>query len=265
GDAPGGEHALLGPVAAKRLVDRVREQVLDLDRGEVAGAERLVVLPQPIGDLRDGASRDDELPGRVSEGVLDVAGGKPPRVHLGDETFEHLGVALQELDELRAVGSLRAPDLGRTDRDLPFGHLEPVLLVAVPPPGGGGPGALVAPSAEEVLLLLLESLLDHVLQPKLRERRQDVGPRVDASAQQLVDLLAHHGARRYSPHGLGLLSVDLRSSELKLRPLRVYRDARTSPSRHLLWLRADRCSSVDGGSAHTRPNAYTRATECAGG
>jgi hypothetical protein len=77
GDAPGHEHRLLGPLGPKRLEDRVAEQVLDLDLGQVAGDEGLVVLPQPIGDLRDRALGDQQLAGRVSEGVLDVARGKP--------------------------------------------------------------------------------------------------------------------------------------------------------------------------------------------
>jgi hypothetical protein len=55
GDAPRREHALFGPVAAKGLIDRVTEQVLHLDPRQVAGAEGLVLLPQPIGDLADRA------------------------------------------------------------------------------------------------------------------------------------------------------------------------------------------------------------------
>jgi hypothetical protein len=53
----------------KRLEDRVAEQVLNLGVGQVAGDEGLVVLPQAIGDLGDRGLGDQQLPGRISEGV----------------------------------------------------------------------------------------------------------------------------------------------------------------------------------------------------
>jgi hypothetical protein len=81
-------------------------------------------------------------------------------------------------------------------------------------------------------LLLLETLLHDVAHAELRERGQDVRLGRGAATEQLAALLAHDRAGRYSPHGLGLLSVDLSVTELKLRPLRIYRKARTSPCRY---------------------------------
>jgi hypothetical protein len=74
-DAPGHQQRLLGAVPAQRLEHRIDEQVLRLDLGQVAGDEGLVVSPEPVSDLRDGGFGDQQLAGRVAEGVLDVAGG----------------------------------------------------------------------------------------------------------------------------------------------------------------------------------------------
>jgi len=57
-------------------------------------------------------------------------------------------------------------------------------------------------------LLLLEPLLHDVSHAELRESGQDVRLWRGAAGEELVDLLAHDRAGRYSPHGLGLLSVD---------------------------------------------------------
>jgi len=74
GDAPADQQRLLRAVPAQRLEHRVDEHVLHLDLGQVAGEERLVVLPQPVGDLRHGALGDQQLTGRVAKRILHVAG-----------------------------------------------------------------------------------------------------------------------------------------------------------------------------------------------
>jgi len=48
---------------------------------------------------------DHQLAGEVSEAILDVTGGQPSRVHLGDQALEHLGVAGEEGEQLGMNGS----------------------------------------------------------------------------------------------------------------------------------------------------------------
>jgi hypothetical protein len=87
GDAPADEHRLLGTVAPKRFEDRVAEQVGHVDLRKVAGAERLVVLPQAVGDLAHCGARQQQLAVGTAERVLDVARGEPSRVHLHRQTI----------------------------------------------------------------------------------------------------------------------------------------------------------------------------------
>jgi hypothetical protein len=77
--------------------------------------------------------------------------------------------------------------------------------------------------------LLLQTLLHHVPHAELGERGQDVRLGRDAAGEDVVDLVAHDRAGRYPSSGLGSFRWTSRSSELKLRPLRAYRKARTSP------------------------------------
>ncbi len=51
---------------------------------------------QLVDALRHRAARDQQGPGGVAEGVLHVPCGQPPRVHLGDQSLQDVGVALQE-------------------------------------------------------------------------------------------------------------------------------------------------------------------------
>jgi hypothetical protein len=79
GDAPGSEYPFLRPVAPQALVDGVQEQLLRLYAREVPLAELPVVLPEPVGDLRDRRSGDHQFPADlVPKALFDVPGGKPP-------------------------------------------------------------------------------------------------------------------------------------------------------------------------------------------
>ena len=171
------------------------------------GTELLVVLPELIGDLRNGRAGDQELPVGASEGILDVAGGKPSRIHLHHEAVKGLGVAGQKLDELGSVGDLRVADLGHAHADASFGGAKRRVLVAVSPTPCIRT-ALVAASSQVIGLLGLEPLLHDVANAELRECRQDVRFGCHATGEQLADLLVHHRAGRYSLHGLGLLPGD---------------------------------------------------------
>jgi hypothetical protein len=72
-DALGDQEGLLGSLARERPEDGVAEQVLDGDVRQVPGREGIVVLPELIGDLRDGGLGDEQLARGVPEGVLDIS------------------------------------------------------------------------------------------------------------------------------------------------------------------------------------------------
>ena len=133
-DAPGHEEGLFGPLAPQRLEDGVAKEVLDADVGEVSGAEGLVVLPELVGDLGDRGLGDEQLAGRVTEGVLHVARGQPSGVHLGHQAFEDVGVALEERHQVGAVGLAGVAHLGDADVDGAFGGADAPGLIAVARP-----------------------------------------------------------------------------------------------------------------------------------
>ena len=54
GEAPGDQHALLGPVRADAEEDRVQKQCRELDLVEVAARELLKALPELGADARGG-------------------------------------------------------------------------------------------------------------------------------------------------------------------------------------------------------------------
>jgi hypothetical protein len=95
-DAPGNEQGLFGSVAAQRLKDRVHEQILHGNVGQISADEGLVVLPEPVGDPGDGRLGDQRLSGGIAEGVFHVAGGQPARVHLTHQALQHLAVAVEK-------------------------------------------------------------------------------------------------------------------------------------------------------------------------
>jgi hypothetical protein len=231
GDAPGNKQGLLGALAAQRLEDGVQEQVLDVDLGEVPGAEGLVVLPQPVGDLAHRRFGDQQLAGGVPEGVLDVAGRQAPGIHLGDQALQDVGVALQEAHQRRPVGLGAAADLRDPDIDRPLGRADVPGLIAIAQATPTLASSLVAaPAAENVSLFPFEQLLDHQARNGLDQRRDDIGLPVDAPSEQSLELLAHQHGRRYPPHGLSLLVVWLALHDIEAQAASIYRDRRTSPA-----------------------------------
>jgi hypothetical protein len=74
----------------------------DLNLGQIAGDERLVVLPEPVGDSAHRTLGDQQLTSRVGERVLHIASRKTTVIHLLDQGIEHLTVAVEEVHQRRA-------------------------------------------------------------------------------------------------------------------------------------------------------------------
>jgi len=133
-----------------------------------------------------------------------------PRVHLHDEALEHSRVAIEELHQPRAIGALGVAHLRQPDRDRPFGGLDAGIFIAVAVPARRRSGpALVVTAAQGIGLLLLQTLLHEIAQTELGELGEQVGFALHASAEQAVDFLPHHCARRYPSHWPEPPSVDL--------------------------------------------------------
>jgi hypothetical protein len=95
-EAPGDEHALLGPVRTDREEDRVQEQRRHLDVIEVAALERLEALPELGADALGGRLRELAEP-RLLAQRLDVAPRQPP-----DERADHQRPQRLRAQHLRA-------------------------------------------------------------------------------------------------------------------------------------------------------------------
>src|SRR5947209_14522352 len=72
--------ASLAPCRRSDWKDRINEQVLHADLGEVPGDEGLVVLPEPVGDLGDARLGNQRLPRGIAKGIFYIAGGQPAGV-----------------------------------------------------------------------------------------------------------------------------------------------------------------------------------------
>ena len=186
---------------AQRLEHRVDEQVLDLELGQVTGDEGLVVLPQPVGDLADLAPRDQQFAGGVAEGILHVPSGQATGVHLVDQRFEHLAVAIQKAHQRRPERLTRAAHLRHRDVNEAFGSAQPAPLIPVAQTELLLTAALVSASAaEEVALLTLQQLLHHQPGHRLHQRRDDVLLMIDAATKQPLQLLTRDHGRGYPSH-----------------------------------------------------------------
>ena len=201
GDRPADQQRLLRPVPAQRLKHRIHEQVLDLHLGQVAADEGLVVLPQPVGDLADRGLGDQQLPGRIPEGVLHVPGRQAAGIHLVDQRLQHLTVAVQKPHQRGPERLAGAADLRHRHVDEAFRGAQPAPLIAVPGAGLVLAAAVVAAAAaEEVLLLTLQQLLHHLPGHRLHQRGDDVGLAISAAGQQPLQLLASDHGRGYPSH-----------------------------------------------------------------
>jgi hypothetical protein len=146
-------------------------------------------------------SGDQQLTGRIAEGVLDVSGGQPARVHLGDQPLQHLAVALQKAHQARAKRLAGATHLRHRDLDETLRSAQPAPLVTVARTELPILAALVAaPAAEEVGLLALHQLLHHQPGHQLHQRGDDVRLPLSATIEQHLQLLTRDHGRGYPSH-----------------------------------------------------------------
>ena len=111
GKAPGGQHRLAFLARPDPLGDPVDEQIRDVILGEIAALEGLVILPELLADLGYRGLREQQPPGFVLEGVLDITNRQAACQHLDRQALERFGVALQVITKGRAERLLEAGDL----------------------------------------------------------------------------------------------------------------------------------------------------------
>jgi hypothetical protein len=221
GEAPGHQHALLGPVRADRQEDRVEEQRRQLDVVEGAALELLEALPELGADPLGG--RLGQLPQpRLLAQRLDVAHRQPPDERADHQRPQRLRAQTFVLHgnsfETNGPGGL--PDLRELDLELPLGGLHPARAKAVAQPRVIvtqpalmlGP-ALVARPAQPGVELVLDRALDDQPRTKSGQLRQRLARVLaDPHGQQLVDLPLDLRRRRYgASHGVGPPSSSCRT------------------------------------------------------
>jgi hypothetical protein len=206
GEAPGDQHALLGPVRADREKDGVREQRRDLDAVEAAAPELLKAFPELAADARGGRLGELAEPGLLAQ-RLDVAHRQPAHERADHHRLERPGA-----QQLRPPGEQLADErLGRLahlrdlDRELALGGLHPTRPKAIAQPALVIGPALIARPAQPRVELLLDRALDDQPRPEPGQLRQRLA-RVLAHphGQQPVDRLLDLRRRRYrTSHGVG--------------------------------------------------------------
>jgi len=94
-DAPGRENRLACLACPKPLGDAVHEEIDDPILAEVTRRERLVLGPQPLGDLAHGRPAQQPTSGFVRERVFDVARRQSACVELDRQVLERAGPTRQ--------------------------------------------------------------------------------------------------------------------------------------------------------------------------
>jgi hypothetical protein len=202
GEAPGRHHRLAPLAGTDALGDAVDEQIGDVVLAQVAGGELLVVGPEPLPELRDRCARQEQPPGLVAKGVLDVAHRQAAGQQFHRQILERLSAAFEMLADLGAPGFVTAGDLRRRVVHQTLRGPQPPRTHAVAVAAARLRAMLVVVSPERVPVLRLQRLLDdqpgrqpHQLGPPGRRRQ--------APFDQVGKRLAGAHRRRYSlRHGV---------------------------------------------------------------
>jgi hypothetical protein len=190
GNAPGHQQGLFGSVSAQRLKDRIHEQILHGDVGQVSADKVLVVGPEPVGDLRNSRLGNQRSSGGIAEGVFHIAGGQPARIHFADQPLEHLAVAVKKAHQRRPKRFFGTTDLRQRHVERALRGAHPSGLIPITRARLALPTALIAtPPTQKVGLLSLHQLLHDHPGHRLHQRGHDVRPMIGPTGQQLLQLL----------------------------------------------------------------------------
>src|SRR5215217_6041586 len=131
-DAPGRENRLACLACPKPLGDAVHEEIDDPILAEVTRRERLVLGPQPLGDLAHGRPAQQPTSGFVRERVFDVARRQSSCIELNRQVLERAGPTRQVLSDPRDERFSRVANLRRCELDHAFRCLHPTRPIPVP-------------------------------------------------------------------------------------------------------------------------------------
>jgi hypothetical protein len=131
----------------KPLGNPVDKQISHREFRQIAAGKRLVLGPQPLGDLADRRAAQQAAAIRTGKHRLDVARRQPAGIHLHRQALQLFGAAPHHFPNARAerllpIGNLRCAVL---DGTLRARHPTPPVAVAIPGAGLGAAGVVVAP------------------------------------------------------------------------------------------------------------------------
>ncbi len=181
------------------LGNPVDKQVSDREFRQIAAGKRLVLGPQPLGDLADRRAPQEAAAIRTGKHRLDVARRQPARIHLHRQSLQLLGAAPHHFPNARAERLLPIGNLRRAvfDGALRARHPTPPVAVAIPGAGLGAAGVVIAP--QRVSRFAFQRFLDD--QPRRQPHQLRTLVRHLASAvHQRSQLLACPLGSRYPLH-----------------------------------------------------------------
>ncbi len=143
-------------------VGAVQEQVIELDVGQIPGAEGLELVAQASTDPAGGRLGQGRFGAeRLGQQGFDVAVGQAPHPRRDHQRLERLGAHDALAQQARGEPLGRVAQLRALELDRPGGGLDRQLAVAVALPGPVTAGPGVPAPAEPARHLVLEDLLEN--------------------------------------------------------------------------------------------------------
>ena len=98
-NAPGRQHGLARPAQMQPLGNAIDKQVGDREFRQITAGKRLVLRPQPLGDLAHRGAAQQAAAIDIGKHRLNVARRQPARVHLHRQSLQLLGAAPHHLPD----------------------------------------------------------------------------------------------------------------------------------------------------------------------
>ena len=219
------------------LGNPVDKQIGDLEFRQIAAGERLILRPQPLGDLADRRAAQQAAAIGVGKHRLDVARRQPAGIHLHRQGFQLLGAALHHLANARAKRLAAVGDLWGAVRDGALCALHPARPVAVAISGAGRRSAGVVIAPERVPGFAFQRFLDDQPRRQSHQLRASI-PHLTATLHQCLQLLACSVGCGYPLHWGAPSSRPVAKPDLvgfayqaRVHPNPFSSKLRTSPSR----------------------------------